>query len=306
MFSKYYEAVAMQDQEASTILAALESEWFYRHGYPISFLSDQGRNVDGLLVREMCRKLGIRKLHSSPYHPQGDGEAERCIQSFKQTMRCLLARERLDRTAWPQILPQISLHTTLSREPNMILFGRKNSTSGFSPNQIMFGSRLRTKIDAAIPPVDNGGYFEMDTYYERAARDNSNIYERASANTEDAQRMMKRYYDGASMVSEINPGDLVLVKDECRPDSLSPIFKGPWRVVERRDGNVHISDLTSAKTRVIHINRCKRSETGNTGGTLQREASDTTAEASFQEPNSDSADEQAHGDINETVTESDR
>ena len=125
-------------------------------------------------------------------------------------MRCLLAQERLDSTTWPQILQQIS----------------------FTHN----GSRLRTKIDAAIPLFDNGGYFEMETYCERAARDNSNIYERVSANTEDAQRRMKRYYDRGSSVSEINPGDCVLVKDECRPDSLSPIFKDPWRVVERRDG----------------------------------------------------------------------
>ena len=118
----------------------------------------------------------------------------------------------------------------------------------------MFGSRLRTKIDAAIPPVDNGGYFEMDTYYERATRDNSNIYERVSANTEDAQRRMKRYHDRDSKVSEINPGDWLLIKDECRPDSLSPIFKDPWRMVERHDENVHISDPSSARTRVIHIN----------------------------------------------------
>ena len=84
MFSKYYEAVAIQDQEASTILAALESGWFYSQGYPISLLLDQGRNVDGLLVREMCRKLGIRKLHSSPYHSQRDVETESCIQCLNR------------------------------------------------------------------------------------------------------------------------------------------------------------------------------------------------------------------------------
>ena len=90
----------------------------------------------------------------------------------------------------------------------------------------MFASRPRTKIDTAIPPVDNGGYFEMDTYYEREARDNSNVYERVSVDTEDAQRRMKRYYDRGSRVSEINLGDWLLVKDECRP-AFFPHFSRP-------------------------------------------------------------------------------
>ena len=141
LFSKYSEAVAMPDQETSTVLSALESGWFYRHGYPIALLSDQGRNVDGLLIRDACKDLGIQKLHSSPYHPQGDGEAERCIQSVKQTMRCLLAQKRLDRTSWPQILQEVAFtHNAQS-----------NSSTGYSPNEVMFGAHLKTRIDIAIP-----------------------------------------------------------------------------------------------------------------------------------------------------------
>ena len=37
---------------------------------------------------------------------------------------------------------------------------------------------------------------------------------------------MKRYYDRGSRVTEINPGDWVLVKDECRQD-ICPHFLRP-------------------------------------------------------------------------------
>ena len=67
----------MKDQEAVTVAKALEYGWFNRYGYPSALLSDQGRNVDGVLVKELCAKYGITKLHSSAYHPEGDGEAER-------------------------------------------------------------------------------------------------------------------------------------------------------------------------------------------------------------------------------------
>ena len=134
----------------------------YRHGFPLTLLSDQGRNVDGSLIREACRKWGIRKIHSSPYHPEGDGEAERCIQTFKQTMRCLLAEQQMERTAWPNLLQQVTfIHNTQS-----------NSSTGFSPSEVMFGCRLRTQVDTAIPLfVDENYSDDIETYHERASQE---------------------------------------------------------------------------------------------------------------------------------------
>ena len=67
-----------------------------------------GPNVDGHLVRQLCENLGIRKLHSTPFHPHKDGEPERSIQSFKQFMRCQLAEKGMCRTDWPKLLQEIS------------------------------------------------------------------------------------------------------------------------------------------------------------------------------------------------------
>ena len=264
----------MQDQEASTVLAALEKGWFHRHGYPISLLSDQGRNVDGRVIQDACESLGIQKLHSSPYHPQGDGEAKRCIQSFKQTMRCLLAQKRLDLAAWPQILREVSFtHNAQS-----------NASTGFSPNQIMYGSRLRTRVDAAIPLKETNVYPDIDVYFEMTQRDNEELYEKVTSNTDIAQGRMKKYYDKGAKESEIGPGDWVLVKDECRPNTLSPLFKGPWLVVEKRDGNLHISDQGSTKTRVVHVNRCKKAEPKPREVTLRCEISETISNSDHDDP----------------------
>ena len=52
-----------------------------RHGPPEIFLSDQDPNVDGAEVRNALHSWGIEKRRSSPYHPQGDGQAERGIQT---------------------------------------------------------------------------------------------------------------------------------------------------------------------------------------------------------------------------------
>ena len=80
----------MKDMLAETVKEALQCAWIYKHGLPLILLSDQGRNVDGAIIRGLCEHFGIEKRHSSPYHPEGDGQVERSVETIKQTMRCLL------------------------------------------------------------------------------------------------------------------------------------------------------------------------------------------------------------------------
>ena len=54
LFSKFVEIVAMRDQTAESVRSGLENWWLYRYGMPDSLLTDQGRNVDGECIREMC------------------------------------------------------------------------------------------------------------------------------------------------------------------------------------------------------------------------------------------------------------
>ena len=62
VFSKYIEAVPLKDQMAPTIANALLSHWIYIHGPIFYMLSDQGSNVDGTMIKEICNILGIEVL----------------------------------------------------------------------------------------------------------------------------------------------------------------------------------------------------------------------------------------------------
>ena len=87
-----------EQSAASTIMQTLKDDWVLRYGCPTYLLSDQGSNVDGKVIRELCETFNIKKRRSSAYHIQGNGFAERSIRNIREMMRTLLQDKKLPQT----------------------------------------------------------------------------------------------------------------------------------------------------------------------------------------------------------------
>lgn len=72
-FTKWVEAFPLRNIRASTIAEVFVKEVISRHGVPVQVHTDQGRNFESKLFREVMDLLGIRKTRSTPLHPQSDG-----------------------------------------------------------------------------------------------------------------------------------------------------------------------------------------------------------------------------------------
>ena len=237
LFAKFIEAVPMRNQEASSVLKALEQGWFLRHGYPLVLLSDQGRNVDGSLIYRLCATLGISKLRSSPYHPQRDGQAERSVQSFKQALRCLLEERNIGETDWPSLVQEVTFACN----------SYVNASTGYSPNEIMYAASLRTKADAIFPGIKPISFKDIQSYCEHVEEARKVVHERVHENVMNSQRRMEKNYNRGTKDSEVDSGDWVWLRNEARQHSLSPMFRGPWLVIERRGVSLQLADSEGAK-----------------------------------------------------------
>lgn len=60
-FSKWVEAFSLPNQEAHSIAKVLVDEWVCWYETPRTIHTDQGRNYDSTLFREVCRLLNINK-----------------------------------------------------------------------------------------------------------------------------------------------------------------------------------------------------------------------------------------------------
>ena len=131
IFSKYIEAVPLRDQSAPTAVDALLNHWIMYHENPFYLLLDQGSNVDGLVMNEICIKFGIEKRRSSAYHSQGNGFAERNIRSVREILRSVLLDKNITPKNWRQLLPGVvfALNTSESKAikciPYIVVFGRR-------------------------------------------------------------------------------------------------------------------------------------------------------------------------------------
>jgi transposase InsO family protein len=190
--TKFIATAAITDQQAVTIRDVLWPKWFSYFGIPRSLLSDQGKNVDGNVIRELCKQLNITKLHSSPYHPEGNGSAERSIGSIKSIIRTMCQSRNISVEDWDLLLDEATLAYN-----NTV-----NKSTGFSPFKSMFGGSAVLPIDNACKLTNPGS--------DRG--DSKLIQQNAEMNRKEAQKGYKNYLDQKANTGQFVIGDKVLLK----------------------------------------------------------------------------------------------
>ena len=92
-FTRWAEAYAIPNQEATTVAEKLISEFFLHFFPPLHLHTDHGCQFESALLWELCSSLGINKTHTTPYHPQSDG----FVEWFNSTLLGRLAIAAKDR-----------------------------------------------------------------------------------------------------------------------------------------------------------------------------------------------------------------
>ena len=132
-FTKWAEAIPLQDQTAASITAELV-KLFTVFGQPNILHSDQGRNFESTLLAETLKAFGVKKTHTTAYHPQGDGMVERFNHSLLQLLRTYVDKQE----DWEKYLRLVLFayrsapHSSTGCSPFLLRFGRQTSTSTFS------------------------------------------------------------------------------------------------------------------------------------------------------------------------------
>lgn len=85
-FSRYFEISKLKNTTSQSIVNHLKSI-FARHGIPDTLVSEYGPQYSSSVCQTFSKDYGFRHQTSSPHYPQGNGEAERAVQTVKRLIR---------------------------------------------------------------------------------------------------------------------------------------------------------------------------------------------------------------------------
>lgn len=127
LFTKYVIAIPTADQTAQTVCDIFIERVITQHGVPRKLLSDKGSNFTLQLVEEVCKLLNTKKIFTTPYHPEGDGQMKR---TNRMLQALLASHTHSNQPEWDKYVPyavfayNCSLATSTSISPFYLNHGR--------------------------------------------------------------------------------------------------------------------------------------------------------------------------------------
>ena len=221
--------VRHKNQEATTVSKKLVDEMFCRFSPSEQLHSDQGRQFESELLAEVCSLLKVRKSHTTPYHPPGNGMVER----FNRTLLSMLATVTHDHPReWEQHIHKVCLAYNSS----------VHSATGFSPFFLMFGREAKLPVDLMYG--SNRIEERCATEYAHNLREGlQSAYALVREHCKAEHRRQKDIYDEKVHGKPFVPGELVWLHSPAVPRGQSRKlhlpWKGPLKVLERRGDCVY-------------------------------------------------------------------
>ena len=167
-FTRYTQAVPTKNQKALTVAKVLVEKYFVHYGLPTRIHSDQERDFESRLIKETLKILGIRKSHTTPYHPQGNPQPER----FNRTLLSMLGTlSQEEKWQWSQQVVHL-VHAYNST---------KCDATGYSPYFLMFGREAQLPVDVCFGTrPDEKGEHQHSSYVAKLKEDLQKAYRMAT------------------------------------------------------------------------------------------------------------------------------
>ena len=234
-YSRYTILVPASNHTANTVSDALLRHVVPYFGTPRRLLSDRGREFVGEVWGKLMHSLGVQRMLTSPYHPEGNALNERSHRTMNNMLRaCLL--EGTSSKAWVEKVPGIMLAlNAMVQEPH-----------GFS------ASMVATGCEPTLPPD-----LQNDAFASPSLDDPADYVEVLRQRLSMTHQQMTAPPPPAS-ANSYQEGSLIFVMTTPPEHAykLAPRWKGPFRV-KRVPNPYQVVYEDGSAWRTIHVNHAK-------------------------------------------------
>ena len=293
-FIKWYEAVALPNQEAKTVAKTFDEHWIVRFGCPVNLHSDQGSNFLSKLFCSLCSELGIQRTSATSYHQQGKLMIERTNRTKEESRSKYIGQYQHE---WSNFLPLAMMAYRSSI----------HSATRYSPAFVVLGCPLSLPIDCIYSTPQTTIYATPSDYVFTMNQKLQETHQLMQEYMDVEQERQKSYYDRSKYGPSYKVGEDVLVfnttvkKGETR--KFTSFYRGTYIIVEIiNDLNFKVEDKKTRKAIKVHFDRLTKYKTREKPFTPEPQAKLKTTIKEHKNSNLNSSDD---GDIIEIESSTD-
>ena len=238
-FSRYTVLVPASNHTADTVSDALLRHVVLYFGTPRHLLSDRGREFVGDVWGMLTYSLGIQRILTSPYHPEGNSINERSHRNMNNMLHARLLRD-LPSRKWVVEIPGIML----------ALNAMVHELHGFSASMIATGREPSLppdlEGDACASPSTEDPVAYVDMVRQRLALTHQQM-------TPPPAPVASNPYHEDDLI-------FVMTTPPERTSKLAPRWKGPF-LVKRVPNAYQVTYEDDMVWRTVHVNHVKPAKT---------------------------------------------
>jgi hypothetical protein len=219
--TKWIEAVPLSQVTAKQVVRFLWIHIVTRFGIPHMIVSDNGTNFTSQEVTNFCAKYKIKHFFSTPYYPQGNGQAEVSNRTLMNSLTRSLDRAK---GKWVEKLPGVLwAYRTTKRVP-----------TGETPFSLAYGAEAVIPAEVYVPTLcTEDPDLEQNSELLHLAQDLSEErWELATVRIAAYQQQIWAAHLKKTKPRQFNVGDLVL--RHVTPRTKEPAagkFAPPWEAI---------------------------------------------------------------------------
>ncbi len=251
-FTKYLICAPLRDKSALSVARALVEKVYLVYGTVEIQISDQGREFENEVLRNIATLMEFQKYRTTSYRPQTNGSVKRVHRTIQGMFAKLISANQRD---WCEKIPYVSFaynnayHTSTTYTPAYLVFLRHPTV----PLELM--------LEQPSPTYPAN----LDDFTELMAERMRQAYDVVREELQCVFGKTKRRYDSKVKNTQFGVGDLVWYYcPRVKPRlgrKWQNLTSGPMLII-RRVNQVNYAIKRSPKSRpfVVHVDRIRRFE----------------------------------------------